>query len=227
MRELMVLVLVAVMATWGIGNAQDNADQKLNPSPVNPEKKPDAPDVQQKPSLIEIRQVGTDKKPAQEYYYEGKQLKSYQDFKTILTPLNDTEANRLLGASSSQETLGVVVIVGGCLLVGSGILYGLTATGSTQTHTTTLPFEGPPGSTGSGLTFSNTTTTPADTTLAWVLGGAGLALDLLGFTIVDGAEQNRKNAVTRYNHLIDSDPGFSMILLPHSDIPVLQMTQRF
>jgi hypothetical protein len=208
MRKLTVLVLVVLMATWGMGNAQDNED--LGSDILHPRKKLGTKsDSEKKPLPIEIQQSGTDKKPAQDYYYNGTRLQSFEQFKIVIDPLNDPETNRLLQDSANKESEGMVFIVGGGLMFAGGFIYALAASVAKTSNGPFAPVQ------------------ITDLTPYWVLGCSGGLVALIGAILKGDAGQCRRDAVMRYNHLVEQDQNLSMILLSPTGLPGLELTKRF
>ena len=165
-------------------------------------------------SPIEMRFGGTDKKPTQDFYYEGSKLESTQQLKAVIDPLNDFEASNLLNAAERKKSLGTVFMIAGAVFVVGGGIYAITATGA---PTTFYGFFGDPH-----ITYSQ-----PDLTLSWVLGGAGVLAGIIGVALEGDGGQCRQDAVQRYNHLIEPDQNLSMMLLPQTNSPGLQWIQRF
>jgi hypothetical protein len=57
------------------------------------------------------------------YYHDGVRIKDDDSLKTVVSALNDPEANRLLDVSSTSHTAGVVLLVGGsAVLIGGAVV---------------------------------------------------------------------------------------------------------
>ena len=192
MRKTIVLILAILAASWNLSYAQEG-QTPAKPSHVPSKKKHKSP-KDSKPGFtpIEIHEVGPAQKLSVDYYHEGLHLKSYQDFQSVIDPLGDEAANRFLKSSRDKDSGAVICDVLGCISAGSGLIYAVAAQPTTTSG-------------GGGFPFSGAIIQPADMTPAWILGGVGLALGLLALTVEDEAEQSRKDAVIRYNHVIGQD----------------------
>ena len=213
----MVLILVGLLLSSGMVYAQDKPELSKSTTAPSAQLNPPQPVTPQNLSPIEFKQTGTDKKPSEEFYYEGHRLQNYQQIKAVIVPLNDTEANRLLKTASSQNSTGDVFEIGAGLLVVGGVVYYATATGTSTTTTGTFH----------GVPLSSTIYTPPNETLAWVMGGAGGALAIIGLILEGNASQNLHGAVIHYNHLVAPEQNLSMILMPQTNLPGLAFSQRF
>ena len=223
MKKLMVLVLVVLIASTGIGQAQDS--EKLKSTYPHAPKEAVAEDSTKKFLPIESQQAGPEN-PTKAYFYKRQRLENFQQLKEVIHPLNDPEASHLLESSASKDSVAAVLdIVGGLLVVG-GFVYLFTAPGTPKTNSTYIPTPGPPGSQSGGLTI-NSSSYSLDEAPTWILGISGGIVVVVGLVFGEDAGQCRRDAVKRYNHVIESDQNLSMILLPHTNLPGLELTQRF
>ena len=212
----MVFVLIALMASGGIGRAQEYQKEGPKSHNAHPRKKPAAePSPEKKFTPIEVQQAGPGNETIHAYFYKGQRFQNFQQLKEVIDSLNDPEASRLLKSSANKESTGTILNVGGGLLVVGALVYAFVAPG-----TTTASTEGP---------FMRTVTnvTPPDQAPSWILGISGGFMALIGLFIEGDAGQCQHAAVMRYNHQIESDQNLSMILLPQTGSPGLELTQRF
>ncbi len=218
MNRALVLILVAILLSQGMVYAQDQSEPSKNTNISSAPLTPPQPITPQNLKPIEFQQTGTDKKPSEDLYYQGRQLQNYEQIKAVIDPLNDPEASRLLKTAAGQKSLSDVFDIAGGLLVVGGVVYYATASGTSKTTANNAPFPVP---------LTTTTYTPPDTTLAWVMGGAGGALAIIGLILEGNASQNLHGAVIRYNHLVAPDKNLSMMLMPQMNLPGLVFIQRF
>ncbi len=213
LRKCALVFLAAFLAAGGSGFAREIPKGKKKSKPHSAVKAQD--DSGQNLAPIEFRQIGPDNKPSQDFFYKGKRLENHRELSAVVDALGDPEASKLLKDSEGKQTAGTIFNVGGGLLVIGSIIYGVAAQG-TPGDTTYLPF-------GQSITHTN----PPDLTPTWILGGAGAVVELVGIIFTATGEQNRRDAVNRYNHQVAQDRDLSMNLGPLGLTPELVLTQRF
>lgn len=118
------------------------------------------------------------------YYYLGLKIDDSKSMRSIISPLNDSEANRLLKVSSDSESSGVVFLVGGGVLTLGGLIGAASG-----------PVDGDQVNTGQAI-------------------GIGIALlglvgDYIGIFKLTESETAQFSAVQRYNQVVHGDTDVS------------------
>lgn len=195
------LALVVLLLIAGLGHAQDHTAKK-----PSHKKKPSAVPAQPKFKPIEIQTFGWGNHATNGYYYNGLPLNSAQDFERVIEPLNDPQANQLLGSAADKSGWGTGLLVGGIALETAGWVDFVVVMTSLANETgDQSPDIGP--------------------SLIMILGGTGIWVGGL-LLDVDGSN-DRYNAVNRYNYVVQHDNGMSLMFLPDTRQPGLAFTQRF
>ncbi|HVZ79197.1 MAG TPA: hypothetical protein VHE12_00195 [bacterium] len=194
MKRSLALGLVLSILFNSLALAADVVKPAASPGPETPKSRSKHSPKLPRLTPIGVQEGGDEKKPHREYFHDGLQLTSYRQFQDVIGPLGDPEADRLMKAAQGKQGLSTVLdVVGGGFALG-GLVYELTAQG---TSTTTYPPYGPP----------LTSTAPPDPAPAILLTGIGVLSAAIGMIVDGDGAHYRDQAVDRYNSLVGEGSG--------------------
>lgn len=214
MRKCMALILAFLMVSPGAVLAQTQAGNTPTPA-ISKAKNKEKKHAHTNPKFtpIDVNQYSFDYYDADtgwsvataiSYSYQGITLSDPKDFERVIYPLNDPEANNLLGSAANKDGWGQGFLWGGV---------AVEAAGWTDFTVEMINMDSSPN--GPNMLPS----------IVMVLGGVGLILKGV-FTQMD-AGTDRANAVYRYNSVLQSNNDLSMMVLPGTQAVGLNLTQTF
>ncbi len=190
-----------LLMTAGICSAQTDEDTSSPPTAI-------AGKTQFQP--IEIQTFGWGRHATNGFYYNGLPLQNLQQYEAVIDPIGDAQASQLIRTSGSEDTLGMVTLVGGILL---------DTAGWTDFCIEMVNMDSNPGAGGINKGFD------LGPSIAMICAGSvGI---LVGAVVTSDAANDRYNAVNRYNYVVQQDKSVSFMLMPNTNQPGLAFTQRF
>ena len=193
------LMLTILLALTGISYAQENAHNSNTATT--------SASIQKKFKAIDTQTFGSGRCAYDVFYYEGLPLQTVDQYKRVIEPLGDAEADHLIEKAGNEDGWGNGLFWGGLAMnlvgwtdfaVEMGKLGDLNSNGTSDTPNLALSM---------GLVTAGT--------IGWV-GGLLLQMD---------SSADRYNAAVRYNYVVNNTQNLSWNPLPDGSPLGFEWTQ--
>ena len=219
MRKQLVLVLALLGVSPGLGLAGPATGNAPNPGLPGPASAAvtsahpfDPIEVNSQSYEYYDETTGWNEGTLTQYYFHGSLLQQPKDFEKVIFPLNDPLANHLLDSAADKDAWG------------DGLIWGSAAveTAGWVDFTVEMLNMGPSFNASGQVTDHTPNMVPAT---ALILGGVGIFLK--GIFLDGDADNDRVQAVDRYNTVLNPNKSLSMLYSPESRTAGLDFTQIF
>jgi hypothetical protein len=158
-------------------------------------KKQEPPPVVKYLPPIEFKKVSSGPGWRMGYFYGDKELRSNRDFEDVIDPYGDTETSHWLRSSDDKALAGTVELPLGILMTAGGLFFTLTDGPKTLAPAVNNEFFSAPA-----------VVAQPDLTLSLSAVGVGLVSIIGGIITLDDSGNEKRRAVARYNHLVETAP---------------------